>query len=280
MMAAEVADGPSTPAPEGSDGAFIRVGGVSKRFRHRGTVVDALADVDLEVAEGEFVSLIGPSGCGKSTLLRVIGDLVRPDSGTVRIGDTTATEARAAKQFGLVPQAPALLPWRTVRQNVTLLDEVNHRAAGDGNGAIPAAAADELLDAVGLGDFSSSHPAQLSGGMQQRVALVRAFVLGAPILLMDEPFTALDEMTRNAMRYQLLDIWERARTTVVFVTHSIAEAVILSDTVVVMAARPGRIVAVERIGLPRPRREELEDGPEFLAHVRRVKDALRVAWTT
>ena len=187
------------------------------------------------------MSLLGPSGCGKSTLLRIIGGLVEADRGTVRVGGTTPNHARATKRFGLVP-TPALLPWRTVADNVRLLAEVNTRAASQ-----PSLPADEvagLLETVGLGGFTKAYPNELSGGMQQRVSLVRAFALGAPILLMDEPFAALDEITRADMRYLLLDLSQRAGggTTVVFVTHSVTEAVTLSDRVVVLAARPGRLI--------------------------------------
>jgi len=280
-----VASVASLPAqtPSGR-GPGIAVDHVSKRFFHKGRPVPALRDVSLSVPPGEFLSLIGPSGCGKSTLLRIIGGLIAPDSGEVRIGDSTPADARAAKCFGLVPQAPALLPWRTVLDNVTLLRDVgrspfrrpNHgpEEARDNSARDPLA----LLEQVGLAQFAQSLPKELSGGMQQRVSLVRAFVLGAPILLMDEPFAALDEMTRNAMRYQLLDVWGHTSTTVVFVTHSIPEAVILSDRVVTMAARPGQVAATEAITLPRPRTEAMEDSPEFAAHARRVKASLRESW--
>jgi len=255
----------------------ISVAGVSKRFGRRDQVVHALHDVSIDIAPGEFVSLIGPSGCGKSTLLRVIGGLIGHDDGTVRVGDRSPEQARRQKRFGFVPQTPALLPWRTVIDNVSLLGEVNRRAgrAYAGESADPAA----LLAQVGLQGFERAHPAELSGGMQQRVALVRAFALGAPILLMDEPFAALDEITRAEMRYQLLDVWSRSGHTVVFVTHSIDEAVILSDRVVVLAARPGRITTVERIGLDRPRTAEMEDTDTFHHHVRSIRTALRAGWS-
>ena len=191
--------------------------------------VTALDGVDLAVERGEFVSLVGPSGCGKSTLLRLVGGLLGPDAGTVTIAGGTAAEARQGKQFGLVPQRPALLPWRTVRQNVRLLTQVN-RGAED-HATLRPDETEALLDEVGLGDFLDAYPSELSGGMQQRVNLVRAFALGAPILLMDEPFAALDELTREDMRFLLLRLWERTAPTVVFVTHHIPEAVLLSDRV-------------------------------------------------
>jgi NitT/TauT family transport system ATP-binding protein len=273
----------SRPAA-GRPGAGIELDHVQKHFFHNGTAIIALEDVSLSVAAGEFVSVIGPSGCGKSTLLRIIGGLLAPDGGRVRIGDATPGEARAAKRFGFVPQTPALLPWRSVAGNVTLLRDVGRppwrRHADSGPGAPGDAASDPmaLLAQVGLGSFARSLPRELSGGMQQRVSLVRAFALGSPILLMDEPFAALDEITRDAMRYQLLDIWGQTHKTVVFVTHSIPEAVILSDRVVTMAARPGRVASVEEITLPRPRTEDMEDSEEFSFHARHVRTALRASW--
>lgn len=206
------------------------------------------------------------------------------DSGEVRIGGATPQQMRAAKAFGFVPQSPSLLPWRTVLENVTLLRDVGvSRRRRRTTGAAPEQAARdprELLNQVGLGAFCDSRPKMLSGGMQQRVSLVRAFALGAPILLMDEPFAALDEITRDAMRYQLLDIWSRSSSTVVFVTHSVAETVMLSDRVVTMAARPGRVAASEAITLPRPRVEDMEFSPEFTEHAHQIRTALREGWST
>ena len=177
----------------------------------------------------------------------------------------TADEARRAKLVALVPQSPALLPWRTVQANARLLTEVNQR--GDGQPALPDDQIDALLDEVGLAEFADAYPHELSGGMQQRVALVRAFALGAPLLLMDEPFAALDEILRAEMRYLLLRLWQEHRTTVVFVTHSIAEAVLLSDRVVVMAPRPGRVAAIDTVALDRPRTPDVEDTHAFTDHV-------------
>lgn len=247
--------------------------GVSKWFLGRNDHTQALSMVDLDVAAGEFVSVIGPSGCGKSTLLRVVGGLVPYESGSVDVVGTTPSEARRTKQLGFTPQTPALLPWRTVRKNVRFLSELNaRRAASEPLGEEDSVA---LLEAVGLGEFLDSFPNQLSGGMQQRVALVRTFVLGAPVMLMDEPFSALDEITRNEMRYLLLDLWARTGKTVIFVTHSIPEAVILADRVMVMAPRPGRVVCTELVDLPRPRLASMEDDPQYLEHVRSVRAALR-----
>jgi NitT/TauT family transport system ATP-binding protein len=253
-------------------GAFVELAGVSKGFAHRSGRIQALVEVDLAIARGEFISLIGPSGCGKTTLLRLAGGLLPADQGQVTVAGTTADAARRSKQFGFVPQTPALLPWRTVRQNVRLLTQVNRGA--EAHPTLTHDETEDLLRQVGLGDFLDAYPRELSGGMQQRVSLVRAFALAAPILLMDEPFAALDEITRGEMRYLLLQLWERSRATVLFVTHSITEAVMLSDRVVVLAARPGRITAIERIGLARPRHADQEDTLEFLGHVSAVRHAL------
>jgi NitT/TauT family transport system ATP-binding protein len=231
----------------------------------------ALESVDLDVAPGEVVTLLGPSGCGKTTLMRIVAGLTRPTAGSVDVGGLTPGDARSHKLFGFVPQSPALLPWRTVVDNARLLLDV-HRRAGRPDAAPPV---DELLDHVGLCDFRDAYPHELSGGMQQRVALVRAFALGAPYLLMDEPFAALDEITRADMRHLLASLREPQAATVLFVTHSIAEAVFLSDRVVVLSARPGRVVADVPIGLPRPRRPEIEDAPEFFELTTRLRHTLR-----
>jgi NitT/TauT family transport system ATP-binding protein len=252
---------------------LVRLAGVSKAFARRAGRMPAVAGVDLEVDRGEFVSLIGPSGCGKSTLLRLVGGLLATDGGEVTVGGQRPAAGRRAKQFGFVPQTPALLPWRTVRQNARLLTEVNRTT----DGGLSAADTESLLEEVGLGGFLDAYPRELSGGMQQRVALVRAFSLGAPILLMDEPFAALDEMTRAEMRYLLLGLWERHGATVLFVTHSITEAVMLSDRVVVLTPRPAQVAAVEEITLPRPRHAGQEDTLAFLEHVTRVRQALHAS---
>ena len=232
--------------------------------------LDAVRGITLDIAPGEVVTLLGPSGCGKTTLMRVIAGLQRPTSGGATIDGRPPAEARAAKAIGLVPQSPGLLPWRTVEANARLLLDVNKRAN-------PRAALDPvaLLEQVGLGQFRAALPHELSGGMQQRVALVRAFALGAPILLMDEPFAALDEITRAEMRHLLGTLCESTGSTVVFVTHSIAEAVFLSDRVAVMSARPGRVVEVIDIDLPRPRTADVEDTTEFFTLETRLRHLLR-----
>lgn len=257
----------------GNIGASVSMTGVSKWFIRRGVHVNALASLDIDVAPGEFVSLIGPSGCGKSTLLRIVGGLLPFEAGAVSVAGTSPARARASKQLCFTPQVPALMPWRTVRKNVALLRELNARRAA--HPPLTDAEAVELLEAVGLGSHLNRYPHELSGGMQQRVSLVRGFVLGAPVLLMDEPFSALDEITRDEMRYLLLDLWQRSGPTVLFVTHSIPEAVILSDRVLVMAPTPGRVVHVETVDLARPRTVSMEDLPQYLAHVRNVRGVLR-----
>lgn len=233
--------------------------------------VKALDNVYLRIGAGQFFSVLGPSGCGKSTMLRIMGGLVEPTSGKVTIGNNEGPhDAQRAKEFGFVFQDPGLMPWKTVAGNVHLPLEVNRRA----NRPLQHSTAD-LLELVGLSAFSEAYPYQLSGGMQQRVAIARALSFDPRILLMDEPFGALDEITRATMRYELLRIWERSRKTVVFVTHSIAESIILSDAVAVMSARPGRVRGVVEIKLPRPRTEEIERTPEFLEYVEKLKRLLR-----
>lgn len=257
--------------------AAISLSHVSKWFSRRGQQIHALDDISFEAAPGEFVSIIGPSGCGKSTALRIVGGLLPVDTGNVVVAGDTPANARSGKRFGFVPQTPALLPWRSVRRNVALLGEVNKRGATQPT--LDESASLDLLETVGLGPFLDTLPEELSGGMQQRVSLVRAFVLGAPVLLMDEPFSALDEITRADMRYLLLDLWAGTDTTVLFVTHSIPEAVTLADRVIVMGGRPGHITAIEQIDLPRPRSADLEDDPRFETHVRSVRAALREGWS-
>jgi NitT/TauT family transport system ATP-binding protein len=244
----------------------IDVRRVSKSFGS----LDALAPIDLHVEEGETVTLLGPSGCGKTTLLRLIAGLEAPTTGEILVNGMTAEQARRRKQIGFVPQSPALLPWRTVEANARLLLDVNRRASP----ATLTASVDDLLHEVGLGEFRDAYPHELSGGMQQRVGLVRAFAIDAPILLMDEPFAALDEMTRTDMRHLLGRLREPLNTTVVFVTHSIPEATFLSDRVAVMSPRPGRVTEDIAIGLPHPRLPELEDTDDFFHVTTRLRAAL------
>ncbi|MFC3745196.1 ABC transporter ATP-binding protein [Paenibacillus sp. GCM10012306] len=254
----------------------ILVENLSKRFSRKGQWTEALRNIDLELDSGTFVSLIGPSGCGKSTLLRIIGGLETADVGGVSIGGMTPLEAQASKVFGFVPQAPALFPWRTIIENMQLPQEVNRKggAAYEGNREDET----ELLRAVGLGDFTNAYPKELSGGMQQRVGIARAFASGAPILLMDEPFSALDEITREKISHQLMSIWEKHQKTVVFVTHNIREAVFLSDKVVVMSSRPGRITEIVDINLPHPRTKMEENDPIFHDYVHQIRALLQERW--
>lgn len=247
--------------------SHVAVRDLSHVFSRQGTRLVALEGINLDVGWGEFVSVIGPSGCGKSTLLRIIGGLLRPSRGTVTIAGRAPWEAQRRKSLGFVFQDASLLPWRTVWANVHLSLEVNRRRRGRSPEA--------LLQLVGLEPFRDYYPHQLSGGMQQRVALARALVHDPELLLMDEPFGALDEITRAAMRYELQRIWSEARKTVVFITHSIPEAIILSDRVVVMTARPGRIRAVIPIDLPRPRDEAVESTARFLSYVNEIR---RLLW--
>ena len=220
----------------------------------------ALADIDLAVPEGAFVSLVGPSGCGKSTLLRAMGDLLEPTSGRITIAGEPAAEMRRRGRIGLVSQSPNLMPWLRITDNVRLLWDLAARRTG--RGTPPDVAA--LLRLVGLEGFGGKRPAQLSGGMQSRAALARALALDPTVLLMDEPFAALDEITRDRMGIELMRIHAEYRKTVIFVTHSLAEAVFLSDTIVLMTPRPGRIARIIAVDLPRPRLPEMRLGDAFV----------------
>jgi len=233
--------------------------------------VRALDNVFLRITSGQFFSVLGPSGCGKSTMLRIMGGLIEPTSGKITVGDGEGPhDAQRAKEIGFVFQTAGLLPWKSVQGNIELPFELNRKANRPRQHTTA-----ELIELVGLSAFANALPHQLSGGMQQRVAIARALAFDPRLLLMDEPFGALDEITRATMRYELLRIWERSRKTVVFVTHSIAEAIILSDSVAVMSARPGRVLGVVEINLPRPRTEEIERTPEFLTYADRLKRLLR-----
>ncbi|NLG09577.1 MAG: ABC transporter ATP-binding protein [Deinococcales bacterium] len=251
--------------------AMIEVAGVSKRFVVGKAEAVALQDADLTIQGGQFVSLIGPSGCGKTTLMRLIADLIEPTEGRIRVAGRAPREAREAREYGYVFQAPALYEWRSVLANVMLPLEIMGVPRAERR-----ARAERLLAMVGLESFHRSYPWQLSGGMQQRVSIARALAIDPKILLMDEPFGALDEITREAMNLELLRIWQETRKTVVFVTHSIAEAVFLSSQVVVMTARPGRIREVIDVDLPYPRDAETRESERFFELTTRVREALRV----
>lgn len=255
----------TTPAP------VIAIQNVSKIYNQgKESRVPALDSINLDIQPNEFVSLIGPSGCGKSTLLRLIGDLITPSHGTVLVNGKNAPDARRNREYGMVFQQATLYDWRTVYRNVQLpLEIMNYPKAQR------AARAQEMLRLVQLEEFGKLYPWQLSGGMQQRVAIARALAFAPSILLMDEPFGALDEMTRERMQLEVLRIWAQTKTTVVFVTHSIPEAVFLSTRVVVMSARPGRITQIIDVDLPHPRGVDTREHPRFFQKITEVREALR-----
>ncbi len=255
--------------PQAGKSNVVEIQGLTKRFE-RGDVV-ALQDIDLAIEPGEFVSLIGPSGCGKSTLLRVIGDLIPPTSGTVTVNGKPAPRARADHDYGIVFQDSVLFDWRTVAKNVALPLEML-----GWDRARRKARVEEMLALVELQGFGDHHPWQLSGGMQMRVAIARALAFEPALLLMDEPFGALDEMTRERLNLELLSIWQQLRSTVVFVTHSISEAVFLSTRVVVMSPRPGRIAGIVPIDIPFPRTVDTREEPRFFELVTEVRELLRM----
>jgi len=250
----------------------VQVTGVTKTFSTTGGLVTALEGIDLTIEKGEFVSLIGPSGCGKSTLLRLIADLDTPTSGSIEVFGKTARQARLDQDYGIAFQTAGLLPWRSVTANIELplLVHGMDRAAR-------ARRAAELIELVGLSDFARSFPEQLSGGMQQRVAIARALAERPELLLMDEPFGALDEMTRERMQSELVRICAETGAAVIFVTHSIPEAVFLSDRVVVMSPRPGRIQKIVDVKLGAARGEGLREESGFFASVTEVREALHGA---
>jgi NitT/TauT family transport system ATP-binding protein len=260
----------SASPPPGASDQVVRIAGVGKTFGDGGAAVTALEGIDLTIGPGEFVSLIGPSGCGKSTLLRLVGDLTTPTQGTVEVNGKPARRARLDRDYGMVFQAPVLMDWRTVTKNIELPLEIMGWRPADRE-----ARSAELMKLIELEGFEGRHPWQLSGGMQQRVAIARALAFDPKLLLMDEPFGALDEMTRERMNLELMRIWGRTRTTVVFVTHSIPEAVFLSTRVVVMSARPGRIARVVNVDLPQPRTTDTRETERYFELVTIVREALR-----
>ena len=250
--------------------SVISVTNLNMIYRGHGTETVALKDANLEVQDGEFVSLIGPSGCGKTTLLRLIADLIQPTSGQLLVSGKNPRQARMDRDYGYVFQAPALLEWRTVLKNVMLPLEVMGFARTERQER-----AAKLLEMVGLNDFHKQYPWQLSGGMQQRVSIARALAFDPNILLMDEPFGALDEITRETMNLELLRIWQETKKTVVFVTHSIAEAVFLSSRIVVMTPRPGKIERIIPVDLPYPRDGEIRESKAFFELATEVRESLR-----
>jgi NitT/TauT family transport system ATP-binding protein len=245
--------------------------GATKTFgtKSAGASTVALEAIDLTIRAGEFVSLIGPSGCGKSTLLRLIGDLIPATSGEVRVNGKPAAQARRGREYGIVFQAPVLMDWRTIDRNVELPLEISGVAKAERR-----ARAAKMLELVELQEFGDRYPWQLSGGMQQRVAIARALAIDPALLLMDEPFGALDEMTRERLNLELMGIWRRTGTTIVFVTHSIPEAVFLSSRVVVMSARPGRVTRIVDIDLPHPRTADTRTLERYFELVTAVRAAL------
>ncbi len=249
----------------------ISVRGVEMVFHRKQESQVVLRDVTLDVAAGRLVTLLGPSGCGKSTLLKIVGGLLAPTSGSVTIGGRPAEEAVKARQIGLVFQRPALLPWKSALANVSFLNEI---IGGRGAKGAARTTAERMLDLVGLGDAGTKLPEELSGGMAQRVSIARALALDPAILLMDEPFGALDAITRDRMNSSLLDIWSQTDKTIVFVTHSISEAVFLSDEIHVMEANPGRIVETLTVELPRPRTAATLDDPRFVEYERHLRQGL------
>jgi NitT/TauT family transport system ATP-binding protein len=259
-------DGGKAPPAE----AAIEINGLSLRFDTADGPVQALSNVNLRIGRGDFVSFIGPSGCGKTTLLRAVADLEYPTSGSMRVNGMSPREARANRAYGYVFQAPALYPWRTVARNIALPLEImgfdpKEREARVAKG----------LELVNLSGFGAKYPWQLSGGMQQRASIARALSFDPDLLLMDEPFGALDEIVRDMLNQQLLRLWDVTGKTVLFVTHSIPEAVFLSSHIVVMSPRPGRIYDVIECNFPRDRQLEIRETPEFIAVANRVRHGLR-----
>jgi NitT/TauT family transport system ATP-binding protein len=255
---------------ESSTPAVVSASKLGLTFQTNDGPVKALSDVTLDIAKGEFVSFIGPSGCGKTTFLRVIADLEKPTEGSILVNGMTPEQARQRRAYGYVFQAAALLPWRTIERNVGLPLEVM--------GLPPAQQKERIrrtMELVNLAGFEKKYPWQLSGGMQQRASIARALAFDADLLLMDEPFGALDEIVRDHLNEQLLDLWARTNKTICFVTHSIPEAVYLSTRIVVMSPRPGRVTDVIQSTLPAKRPLDIRETPEFLAIAARVRDGLR-----
>lgn len=243
---------------------------LSLTFQTNDGPVHALSDVNLDIGRGEFVSFIGPSGCGKTTFLRVIADLEAPTGGTITVNGMGPHEARMQRAYGYVFQAASLFPWRTIERNVALPLEIMGYTRAEQKERV-----DRTLDLVDLSGFAKKYPWQLSGGMQQRASIARALAFDADLLLMDEPFGALDEIVRDHLNEQLLKLWERTNKTICFVTHSIPEAVYLSTKIVVMSPRPGRVTDVIESTLPKERPLDIRESPEFLEIAHRVREGLR-----
>lgn len=239
---------------------------ISKRFHSGVQIIDAIADVSFSIPQGEFVAVIGPSGCGKSTLLKIIGDIIEPSSGTVLLDGVSAGEARRLRAYSFVFQNPVLMPWRTVLKNAELPQEIN--------GCVDRDKTKSLLALVGLETFEDRYPSELSGGMQQRVGIVRALMQAPKVMLMDEPFGALDDLTRNTLNKELLRIWEKNKLTIILVTHSISEALYMADRVIVLSKRPGTVKTIYSVEFGRPRDESLKETQEFQGRVRWLREQL------
>lgn len=269
-MSLDTKDHTMSQAAQVTDTAIVDVNDLSLTFETADGPVYALSGIDLKVDKGEFVSFIGPSGCGKTTLMRVIADLESPTGGTIKVNGVSPHEARLNRGYGYVFQSPALYAWRTVERNVTLPLEIMGRPAEERKRL-----AAQYLELVNLSGFEKKYPWQLSGGMQQRASIARALCFDPDLLLMDEPFGALDEIVRDHLNEQLLELWRKTNKTVVFVTHSIPEAVFLSTKIVVMSPRPGRIIDVIDTDFSADRTLDIRETPEFLEVAHRVREGLR-----
>ncbi len=269
LTAAEIEDGLDDAMKEHVK-RVIDIDKLSLTFQTNDGPVHALSDIDLKIDEGDFVSFIGPSGCGKTTLLRVIADLEQPTAGSITVNGVSPQEARLNRAYGYVFQAAALYPWRTIAKNVALPLEIMGLSRAEQQDRIA-----RNMELVNLAGFEKKYPWQLSGGMQQRASIARALAVEPDLLLMDEPFGALDEIVRDHLNEQLLQLWAKTNKTVVFVTHSIPEAVFLSTKIVVLCPRPGRIYDVIESDLPRDRNLDIRESPEFLKIAHRVRDGLR-----
>jgi NitT/TauT family transport system ATP-binding protein len=261
---------PSRAVASAVGSSVIEARGLGLTFQTADAPVQALTDVNLSIRKGEFVSFIGPSGCGKTTFLRVVADLEQPTAGEISVNGMSPEQARKARSYGYVFQAAGLYPWRTIEKNVALPLEIMGYSAAERRQRIA-----RTLELVNLNGFEKKFPWQLSGGMQQRASIARALAFDADLLLMDEPFGALDEIVRDHLNEQLLKLWERTNKTICFVTHSIPEAVYLSTKIVVMSPRPGRVTDVIESTLPKERPLDIREAPEFLAIAARVRDGLR-----
>ena len=248
----------------------IKIENLSMKYPNKngGEPVTALQNVNLDIKQGEFISLLGPSGCGKTTLLRIIADLLQPTEGKITVRGETPRDIRLKKKYGVVFQNPVLYDWRTIRRNICMPMELMGMKKAERTKQVT-----KRLDLVGLQDFGKRYPYELSGGMQQRVGIARALAINPEILLMDEPFSALDEFTREKLHVDLLEIWRKTNKTVIFVTHNISEAVFLSDRVVVLSPHPGRVSTVIDINLPRPRDMESKQTTEFYDYITKIRNS-------